>query len=64
MDEITFEILEDGRIRVTTGQIGQVNHLNAEDILAFISKAMGGKIEIQKRKDAIHVHHHNHTHKH
>jgi len=64
MDEITIEILEDGTLRITTDKIGDVNHINAESLLKFIKERMGGKVDIQKRKEEhYHVHNHiKHTH--
>lgn len=54
-DKINIEILEDGRIKVTTDQIGQANHTCADKLLEEIARLMGGEVIKEKRKVA-HTH--------
>lgn len=49
-DKIEIEILEDGQIKVVTDQISPVNHLNADEFLAYLSKLAGGQETREKRK--------------
>ena len=61
MDSIEIEILEDGRVKVTTDKIGVGNHRNADELLKLIETLMAGKVESIKRKQGhghVHVHEH------
>ena len=62
-DEMTLEILEDGTIRISTNPISPDNHLQAEQLLAFIAKMSGGEVSRTKRTD-VHMHVHTHEHEH
>lgn len=55
MDSITIEVLDDGRIKVTTDPISPANHTSAEKLLRAIGEA--GKTTRRKRG---HGHHHTH----
>ena len=48
MDEITVEILPDGRIKTTTGQVSSGNHRSADDFLKLVNELMGGPVEEEK----------------
>lgn len=61
MDTIEIEILEDGRVKVTTDKISVGNHRNADELLQLIETLMAGKVESIKRKQGhghVHVHEH------
>lgn len=60
-DKISFEILEDGTIKVLTEGISGVNHKNADELLALVAQLAGGETRTEKRNDARR---HTHTHKH
>lgn len=47
-DEIEIEILDDGRVKVTTGKIGPANHINADQFVGTIQSLMGGPVERKK----------------
>jgi len=57
-DEILVEILDDGRIKVTTGKISVANHMSAEKLLDMIETLAGGTVEAKKRNPAMETHHH------
>jgi len=54
-DTITVDVLDDGRIKVTTDPISPANHTSAEKLLQAIGEA--GKTTRRKR---AHSHHHAH----
>lgn len=59
-DKMQIEILADGRIKVTVdGHVSMPNHLNAEQMLGFMGRLAGGKVDTQKLK---HAHHHHEQH--
>ena len=62
-DQIRFEILEDGTIKSTTGEIGEINHLSAEQFLKNVQRELGGVTETHKLP-STHVETHNHIHAH
>lgn len=62
-DEMEIEILEDGTIKLTTGVVGPANHRNADELLVFLAKLMGGDRKVARRKEA-HAHSHGHGHRH
>jgi hypothetical protein len=47
---IDIEILEDGTVSVTTGDIGQTHHISADQLLEELGEMLGGNIKIQKRE--------------
>ena len=63
-DSITFKILEDGTIVVTTSEISS-DHMSADELLTKMDKLMGGKVTIEEDPDADHgAHDHDHAHSH
>jgi hypothetical protein len=60
MDGMKVEILEDGRIKVTTDSFSPTLHTTAEAFLNDIFRLCGGKVERESRKGKPHVHHHTH----
>jgi hypothetical protein len=48
--KIEIEILEDGTISVTTGEVGQQEHVSADEFLDLIAKGAGGERKITQRK--------------
>jgi len=56
-DQIMIEILEDGTISYRTDKISGVNHASADEFLAELEKALGGKIV---RRQTPHKHQHQH----
>lgn len=50
-DELEFDILPDGRAKVTTGVISQPNHVNSENVLRFIANLTGGPSKRTARTD-------------
>ncbi len=60
-DQMTIEILPDGRVKITTDQVSPANHLNADEMLKFLARNLGGGVEVQKRKEN-HVHQKGHVH--
>ena len=69
-DMITYEILEDGTISVTTDQISGVNHVSADRLLKQLFELVGGEVTCRKRTRlevgaVIHEHAHgDHVHTH
>ena len=60
-DRIKIEILEDGRIKATTGKISMSNHLEADEALAELTKLLAGE---ETRESAKSEKPHTHSHKH
>ena len=60
-DQATFEILEDGTIKVTTGKIGPANHASADALLKYISELAGGQTVIEARPNQSQLHAHAHA---
>lgn len=57
MDEMQFEILEDGTISVKTSAISDTNHYSADELLKALAEITGGTRRTEKRKDKVaHVH--------
>lgn len=54
-DIINIEILEDGRIKITTDKIGQANHTCADNLLEEIARLMGGEV-IRAKRSMAHTH--------
>jgi hypothetical protein len=54
-DEITFEVLDDGTIRVTTPNLSGPNHKSADELLLMVERLAGGEPNRQKNKQA-HTH--------
>ena len=66
-DEIIFEILDDGTVKMTTDEVSPANHLNADKLLGAIQRTLGGAATREKRKDAhahAAAHQHGHAHQH
>lgn len=68
-NEMTIRVLEDGTLRIETGDMGGVAHKQADDFLKEVQRLMGGQVEVTKSKDAHHHHHghdqaHDHAHDH
>lgn len=65
MDEIRFQILEDGTIKFKTDRVSKANHVSADELLREVEDLAGGERVTKKRKQRkIHVHDHNHVHEH
>jgi len=60
-DEITFEILDDGTIKIEAGRVSAANHLNAENFLREAARMAGGQVKV-KHKQGHHQHAHSHSH--
>ena len=63
MNDIIIEILEDGRVKIQTGEFDAATHRNADQLVNGIIAGMGGKVEKQKSKKHRHAHH-DHEHEH
>jgi hypothetical protein len=62
-DRFTIEILEDGRVKLTTDQVSPANHMNADEFFKVLAKELGGAVETQRRKEG-HTHQHDRQHQH
>jgi len=57
-------VLDDGRIKIETGDMGQgATHVAADGLLAEIKKLMGGDVETEKLKPTTGHHHGHHSHR-
>jgi hypothetical protein len=64
-DTIKIEILDDGRLKITTDKVSAANHTDAEHLLDHIQKACGGPVTVtQNRGGHEHPHEHQHHHQH
>jgi|WetSurMetagenome_2_1015567.scaffolds.fasta_scaffold831374_1 hypothetical protein len=48
--KIEIEILEDGKISVTTGEVGQAEHVSADEFLDLIMAKAGG-VRVTTKRD-------------
>jgi hypothetical protein len=60
-DEIQFEILPNGDVKLETGKISGANHMKAENVLRLLEDMYGAKGERTRARHA-HAHDHEHTH--
>lgn len=62
---IDFEILEDGTVTITTGDLSGPNHLAADELLDQLNNLLGGSKTVSRR-DRFQLHtdisHHLHAH--
>ena len=58
--EFDVEVLDDGKISVSMGDMGGESHVNADQFLKVLQELMGAKAEIRSTK-ASHQHH-GHSH--
>lgn len=66
-NQMTVEVLEDGTIKVTTGDMSGVDHKRADDFLKMMATLAGGTVKVDKAKHGKHHHHahgHDHDHEH
>lgn len=56
VDKIEIEILEDGMIKITTGEISKANHCNADELIGEIEKLAGGERQREKKIGHVHTH--------
>ena len=49
MSKIDYEILEDGTVTVTTGDLSGPNHLSADKLLKKMCELVGGAVDTKKR---------------
>ena len=59
--EMQIEILADGQIKITTGNLQGEHHTNADEFIKLITQLAGGARETQSTKEHHH-HHHSHGH--
>ncbi len=50
MERIKIEILEDGELKITTGEIGETYHRRADDFLKQVQHMLGGEVTVEPRK--------------
>lgn len=51
LTKIEVEILEDGTISITTGDIAETQHLSADELLSEIANLAGGVVKKEKREN-------------
>ena len=59
--EMQLEVLADGTIKITTGNMQGDQHASADAFIKLIAELAGGARETQSTKEH---HHHHHTHQH
>jgi hypothetical protein len=57
--KMIVEILDDGTVKVETGDLSGPLHQKADEFLAMMAKLLGGEVTITK---IGHDHHHHHDH--
>ncbi len=62
-DDLEFEILEDGTIKVSTDKISEANHVSADKLLRLVAQLAGGEVKKTKRRHGHSHNHHGHHHK-
>lgn len=53
------QVLDDGRIKVDTGDLKGPHHHSADGFMKLLSELMGGPIDVKSTKGLVHHHHHN-----
>lgn len=61
--EMVITILEDGEIKIETGNMAGTSHRQADDFVKTVSMLAGGST-IEEKLDHAHEHEHEHTHNH
>lgn len=62
-DVLEIEILADGTVKITTDTISPANHINADQLLKFLSTLTGGEVtKAKNRKSLTHTHQHDRAH--
>lgn len=61
MDKFTITILPDGLVRVETDEIGEQNHMSADEFMSFLATELGGEVNKQSKPQSI-AHEHTHLH--
>jgi len=49
-DNISIEILEDGKLSIKTSEVSDKNHINADDLLDMLEDLLGGERQTEKRE--------------
>lgn len=62
--QMSVTILDDGTVRMETGDMGGVTHKAADDFLKEVQRLLGGAVEVKSTKGQAHHHHHDHEHGH
>ena len=60
-DILDVEILEDGRIKVTTDAVSVGNHRSADQLLKTLEQLMGGEVVVEGKTDRT-AHHRGTSH--
>ncbi len=61
-DELEVTIDPDtGLIKTLTPTISAANHSNADGLLKFLARLMGGETVVARRTKSVHTHAHEHT---
>ena len=63
MNKFDITILEDGTVRIDTGEFKGAVQLAADKALQWIQEQMGGEVTRERLKHGHHHHNHNHDHK-
>jgi hypothetical protein len=61
-DRITFRVLNDGTVRITSDRISGANHASADALVKGVEGLMAGDTEVHRRADHAHAHVHDHAH--
>jgi hypothetical protein len=61
-DKITFRVLDDGTVRITSPRISGANHASADALVKGVEGLMAGDTTVHRRTDHAHAHAHNHEH--
>lgn len=64
MDKFSIKIEKDGTITVLTEDFSRPNHLQADQLMAFLARQLGGEVTRHARPRRGHVHTHGHEHAH
>jgi hypothetical protein len=63
-DEIKFEVLADGTLKLDFDRISPERHVSAEKLLKALQEMMGGPSEVKQKRGFTHAHTHEHDHQH
>jgi hypothetical protein len=58
-NQIDVEILPDGRVKLSAGKIGAVDHASADEFVKFLEQKLGGPVQRGKAHQTdMHTHSH------
>ena len=64
MNVISYEIMDDGMIRIETDDLSGKNHQSADELLESLGLLLGGEVTKRSKRTQVHTHNHVGGHQH